>query len=177
MLDAVDGAGGEFAGASGVSTRRGPAGRGSGGGFSGGSMTERGALCDEANRDERAGAVRAPTEDTDREDSGGEEGASLGTTVVVNVVAGNGPLVPMAGAGDSRRAGDSPCAVPRPVAVDEEPRGCDQTVADRTAGCAVGAGDSTAINAATTANPTTSAATLYNARLATDIVRRTGGAT
>ncbi|HET6960482.1 MAG TPA: hypothetical protein VFI56_28035 [Vicinamibacterales bacterium] len=95
----------------------------------------------------------------------------------MTVALGNGPLVPMAGAGDSRGASDSLRAVPRVVAIDEDLRGCGAAPGDRPAGCAAGGGDSAAINTATTTKPTTSAATLYNARLAIDIVRRTGGAT
>jgi len=83
----------------------------------------------------------------------------------------------MAGAGDSRCASDSLRAVPRIVSIDEDLRGCGAAPGDRLAGCAAGGGDSAAINTATTTKPTTSAATLYNARLAIDIVRRTGGAT
>ncbi len=95
----------------------------------------------------------------------------------MTVAVGNGPLVPMVGAGDSRGASGSLRAVPRVVATDEDLRGCGATPGDLPAGCAAGAGESAAINTATTTNPTTSAVTLYNARLAIDIVRRTGGAT
>jgi hypothetical protein len=63
--------------------------------------------------------------------------------------------------------------VARAVPIDDDPRD-DDTTADRTVGWLGGAGDSTAINTATTTNPTTSAATLYTTRLATDMVRRAG---
>jgi hypothetical protein len=178
MLEADDGAGDGLAGAGGVSARRGLVARLSVGNLSGGSTTERGALSDEEGRDAFAGTPRASGEGKERGASGpGEGSCRLGTTVVVTVAVGNGPLVPMVGEGDSRCANGSLRAVPRVVAIDEDLRGCGAAPGDRPAGCAGGAGDSAAINTATMTNPTTSAATLYNARLAIDIVRRTGGAT
>ena len=106
ILDAETVADAGLADACGVSSRR-PL-TVSAGSVIGGSSTEGGALSTTVRREETDPTLRALNEDMERGATGGEGGTvTLGTTVVVTVAVGSGPLVPTIGDDDRGGAADA----------------------------------------------------------------------